>query len=481
MTTPAALAAGTGSGTVTHSAGALTANRLVIGNGTDDLNVLSSAGTTGQTLVAGSPPSFKTNPWVNARDYGTVGDGSTDDTVALQAALDATVDGAVLFLPPGRYKITSGLTIANVITIQGAGAGSYNTDIFGSTTWASRVWEHGSVIETAMTSGSVFTFAPSHVRPLNLKDFVIKGLGDNTRTTVGVTYAASRSVWCNVTLLNLKTGMINTAESDDNLFQNVVVNGCDVGMYLDTNANQNTLVQFNAMTCNTGLKMVNCQKNAILSGAVQGCKTWGLDIYASETDANSIYFENATATGGAIYVRTGDGNRFIGMHLGAATDNVTVDTNTNTILVTKYSAGTVTFSALTHRNVLDGNMTGTFSDLGNGNWHKEYIEGIGERWTFSGGVGGGMSFLGGTPMALSLTTAGGLACAFSVRDDLGEARLIDTTNNFPWIRFEPNAAGGKIGFYAQGAVSRQLLATGTGKTVDNVITALQNLGLVRQS
>lgn len=39
----------------------------------------------------------------------------------------------------------------------------------------------------------------------------------------------------------------------------------------------------------------------------------------------------------------------------------------------------------------------------------------------------------------------------------------------------------KIGFHGVTPVARQLLATGTGATVDNVITLLQNLGLARQS
>ncbi len=39
----------------------------------------------------------------------------------------------------------------------------------------------------------------------------------------------------------------------------------------------------------------------------------------------------------------------------------------------------------------------------------------------------------------------------------------------------------KIGFFGTGPIARAILATGTGKTVDNVITALQNLGLVKQS
>jgi hypothetical protein len=40
---------------------------------------------------------------------------------------------------------------------------------------------------------------------------------------------------------------------------------------------------------------------------------------------------------------------------------------------------------------------------------------------------------------------------------------------------------GKIGFYAKTPIVQAVLATGGGASVDNVITALQNLGLVKQS
>lgn len=43
------------------------------------------------------------------------------------------------------------------------------------------------------------------------------------------------------------------------------------------------------------------------------------------------------------------------------------------------------------------------------------------------------------------------------------------------------SSGEKIGFFGATPIVQPLLATGTGATVDNVITALQNLGLVRQS
>ncbi len=49
----------------------------------------------------------------NVKDYGAVGNDSTDDTTNLQAAIDAWTDADIgtLYFPPGRYRTTSELTI----------------------------------------------------------------------------------------------------------------------------------------------------------------------------------------------------------------------------------------------------------------------------------------------------------------------------------------------------------------------------------
>lgn len=53
---------------------------------------------------------------INVKDYGAVGDGTTDDTAAIQAALTAfaSVGGELLF-PVGTYKVTSNLSVAPAV------------------------------------------------------------------------------------------------------------------------------------------------------------------------------------------------------------------------------------------------------------------------------------------------------------------------------------------------------------------------------
>ena len=57
---------------------------------------------------------------VNAVDYGAVGDGTTDDTAALQAAITAA-SGSSLIIPDGNYLVTSKITLSGC-TIFGYGA-----------------------------------------------------------------------------------------------------------------------------------------------------------------------------------------------------------------------------------------------------------------------------------------------------------------------------------------------------------------------
>jgi hypothetical protein len=69
-----------------------------------------------QVSAALNPALTKLNDFVSVKaDYGAIGDGSTDDTAAIQAAIDhlQVNGGGTLLFPPGTYLITSTLTIGN--------------------------------------------------------------------------------------------------------------------------------------------------------------------------------------------------------------------------------------------------------------------------------------------------------------------------------------------------------------------------------
>lgn len=66
----------------------------------------------------------------SVKDYGAVGDGVTDDTAAIQAAINATVSALDhrLYFPQGTYKVSATLNVLGTVYLQGAG--KWRTQIY---------------------------------------------------------------------------------------------------------------------------------------------------------------------------------------------------------------------------------------------------------------------------------------------------------------------------------------------------------------
>lgn len=59
------------------------------------------------------------NNTINVKQFGAKGDGSTDDTVAIQSAIDASKDWYTIYVPAGIYIISAGLTMEKRRTLRG--------------------------------------------------------------------------------------------------------------------------------------------------------------------------------------------------------------------------------------------------------------------------------------------------------------------------------------------------------------------------
>lgn len=93
-------------------------------------------GPTGATGAAGPPG---TDGCFNVLDYGAVGDGITDDTTAIQDAIDAAyaAGGGTVCVPVGRYYTTGVLDLKQNVVVSGTVAGPFETsDDAGTTTVA---------------------------------------------------------------------------------------------------------------------------------------------------------------------------------------------------------------------------------------------------------------------------------------------------------------------------------------------------------
>lgn len=90
-------------------------------------------------------------PFINVLDFGAVGDGETDDTDAIQDAIDYLPYGGQVYIPSGTYKIT-GLTISHPIRLSGAGYG--HGELLGDITDATHI---GTTLKFTETSGTAIS------------------------------------------------------------------------------------------------------------------------------------------------------------------------------------------------------------------------------------------------------------------------------------------------------------------------------------
>lgn len=80
--------------------------------------VSGTAPTEGEALVAVGGTYKPTGFFFNVKNYGAMGDGSTDDRAAFVSAAAAVGSHGTLYLPTGTYRIASNLTLANALRIK---------------------------------------------------------------------------------------------------------------------------------------------------------------------------------------------------------------------------------------------------------------------------------------------------------------------------------------------------------------------------
>lgn len=104
--------------------GHLSRRRLLKGAGAVGLAVGAAGSAAGAFKPADAYGAGANDGLINVKDspYGAAGDGKTDDTAAIQAAIVAAgSSGSIVYLPPGVYMIGNRIRIRDGVTIQGAG------------------------------------------------------------------------------------------------------------------------------------------------------------------------------------------------------------------------------------------------------------------------------------------------------------------------------------------------------------------------
>src|SRR5262249_11551945 len=144
----------------------------------------------------------------SVKDYGVLGNGTSDDTAALKRAINATTSGTLTF-PAGTYKISSALALRSNVTYQGGGQ--------------------------AVLKGAVTIMAmPNNASAITISGLTFDGgqlTGQGISTNIRVTNCAFRNLTLyktgNWTLRNavFTAGSFRNSSFDHNTFSNILPNG----------------------------------------------------------------------------------------------------------------------------------------------------------------------------------------------------------------------------------------------------------------
>jgi|SaaInlLV_10m_DNA_1039704.scaffolds.fasta_scaffold06684_2 hypothetical protein len=154
--------------------------------------------------------------WINVKDYGAVGDGVTDDSTAVAAAIAALTDYSVLYFPPGVY-IASGtgqLNNLSHVTVMGAGMGV-------------SVWK----APATGTTGDIMIWANgTGCNGWNVFDITLDGNNGARNGNHGLYLECSDLVIDHVEILNSGEFAIIVEDPDNaqNEFRNVSITNCRI-------------------------------------------------------------------------------------------------------------------------------------------------------------------------------------------------------------------------------------------------------------
>ncbi len=268
--------------------------------------------------------------------YGAVGNGITDDTAAIKAAVSAAAlaGGGVVFLPKGIYRITSTITITANVSFQGAGADSTNLDT------TPRLTKSISALLWGGTSGSAVIEILGNVGGISFRDFAIDGgrVGTDVTNAVNIGLDIDRtsgSYFSNLIIENCKTNCLRilpraTSGANDctlhNVFSGIQLNRAEIPFYIDGNAHGNTchnlFEMINSDYYTKGYYLGDCDSNTftMIRTYRRSGTDYGLYLKDSTTRANNFYHIEVDG----CYVGAGSKNSIFGYNRENGQANPTV-------------------------------------------------------------------------------------------------------------------------------------------------------------
>jgi hypothetical protein len=267
------------------------------------------------------------NGFVNVKDFGAKGDGVTDDTAAIQAAINSLTAYQTLICA-GNFKITTSLSITNKSDIRitgggsiffsGAPSGAFIFQLVG--TVSSLEIDHltligdndASYFQIAIGCFSGQTISNTRFHDLNISNI---NVGISLNASLGGTWI--KGVCSNNTLTNLVGvsagqgyGIHLAGATNIRVYGNVVDNASRHGIYQGSGTNCNNVIEANQIVNHRSAVFDATYRTAISCTRSTGVTIANNKVMNGYDGGLEVSHENATAlTGGDIIVT---GNSFTG-------------------------------------------------------------------------------------------------------------------------------------------------------------------------
>ena len=320
ITTPLILPQGAGKGFRWNVGG--TALEVVTLDDLGDTFLQSGSGAVARSWAA------KVAEIVSVKDFGAVGNGVTNDTAAIQAAIDYLhgLNKGRLLIPAGTYLVNSALTYYSNLVIEGDGMDSSVINIDGA------------------TSGIT---CPEQTAYVTLRDLTIHGPlrsgGSGSSSAAGIKVLNAQHIHIErVECMYFNKGVVfdpGTMAGGTSSFSNTI-SSCRITSNtvtdIELNANSNAISIYDTVFSGTGkgIHCVDSDSLVVLGGTCAGASSAAIDIDATATLSVGAFiagvnFENCGSVNGVI--RLGASNLIRGVEItacffqGNGTDKTPID------------------------------------------------------------------------------------------------------------------------------------------------------------
>ncbi len=301
-------------------------------------------------------------PWIDVQAYGAKGDGTTDDTTAINSALAAVPSGgAIVFFSPGTYLISNSLNVTvSGTTLQGAGRNA-------SIILASPSMAHTGLVQLGGVAPAA-TLSDIGVFDLQFKGQWTTGPGLPGLLSRSASSYAIDHVWvARCRFLNTTKGVSlgiffastpNFIWITDNYFENV---GCQLSAPTDTVIRGNQILSSYDVAISVGASGSTPAQRCLIDGNVS--RRLASDPQGGSIEAGGCNY--VTISNNQVFTSYGPGIKVWDQTLSVPSQHVIVRGNyvTGTGHNVDTSAGIMCTSAV---NVYDLQIEGNTSTLNNG-------------------------------------------------------------------------------------------------------------------